>query len=457
MKTFPMFLVMRGRRVVILGGGEQAAQKCRLLLRTEAALTVAAPELEPELADLAASGRIAHHAGPITADLLADTALVFCATGSAGADAALHALAKAAGATVNVVDRPDLCDAYTPSIVDRDPVVVAIGTEGTAPVLGRQIKTQVEALLEPRLGELAALAGRLRGAAERLAPRTRRDLWRWTFAGAPRALHARGAEREAAALVKDAVATGAWAEDPQPMVSLVGAGPGTADLITLRGVRRLQEADVIFYDRLADPALLDLARRDAERVYVGKRPGCRAWPQDRINGVLVAAARQGKRVVRLKCGDPGIFGRGAEEADALRAAGIECEVVPGVTAASAAAAETGGFLTERGRTDTLVLTTGTHADGGLAPGWTQRLAPGTTLAVYMGVGQLAQIERDLIAEGLTNAVEVEIVQSAATPAMRRLSHPVRGLAAAAFAAHIESPAIILLRRPFDEATALLAA
>ena len=448
MRTFPMFLVMRGRRVVILGGGEQAAQKCRLMLRTEAAITVAAPELEPELADLAAAGRIVHHRGPIPAALLTDTALVFCATGSAGADAALHALAKAAGATVNVVDRPDLCDAYTPSIVDRDPVVVAIGTEGTAPVLGRQIKTQVEAMLEPRLGDLAALAGRLRGAAERLAPRTRRDLWRWVFAGAPRAIHARGAEREAAALVKEAVARGRWEQEPQPMVSLVGAGPGTADLITLRGVRRLQEADVIFYDRLADPALLDLARRDAERVYVGKRPGCRAWPQDRINGVLVAAARQGRRVVRLKCGDPGVFGRGAEEAEALRAAGIDCEIVPGVTAASAAAAEVGGFLTERGRTDALVLTTGTHADGGLAPGWTARLAPGTTMAIYMGVGQIARIEADLAAEGLADAVEVEIVGSAATPDMRRLSHPVRGLAAAAAVAGIASPAIILLRRPF---------
>ena len=160
-------------------------------------------------------------------------------------------------------------------------------------------------------------------------------------------------------------------------------------------------------------------------------------------------------MVRLKCGDPGIFGRGAEEAEAL-AAGIECEIVPGVTAASAAAAEAGGFLTERGRTDTLVLTTGTHAAGGLAPGWTQRLAPGTTMAIYMGVGHLAEVERDLVAEGLDGLVEAEIVGSAATPHMRRLAHPVIGLSAAAERAGIASPAIILLRRAF-RARALAAA
>ena len=455
MKTFPMFLMMRDRRVVILGGGEQAAQKCRLILKTEAAITVHAPELDPELAELAAAGRIAHDEGPIGPGSFEPGGLVFCATGCPASDAALHALARAAGAVVNVVDRPDLCDAYTPSIVDRDPVVVAIGTEGTAPVLGRQIKTEIEQMLEPRLGDLAALAGRLRGLAERLAPRARRDLWRWVFSGAPRALHARGAEREAAQLVKDATTTGDWNEAPQPQVSLVGAGPGSADLITLRGVRRLQEADVIFYDRLADPALLELARRDAERVYVGKRPGCHAWPQDRISGTLVAAARQGQRVVRLKCGDPGIFARGAEEACALDAAGIPYEIVPGVTSASAAAAATGGFLTERGRTDTLTLTTGTHAEGGLAPGWIDRLAPGTTLAVYMGVGQLESIEDGLAAAGLSEAVELEIVSRAGTPDMRRLSHPVAGAARAARDTGIEAPAIIFLRRPFAPARAVL--
>ncbi len=359
MKTFPMFLQMRGRRVVIAGGGEQAAQKCRLILKTEAKITVLASGLDPELADLHQQGRIEWSDLPISSDSFADTALVFVATGCPGMDTCLHDLAKQAGATVNVVDQPDLCDAITPSIVDRSPVVVAIGTEGTAPVLARQIKTKVEQMLEPRLGDLAAVAGRLRArAAQRLGPRDRRDLWRWVFNGPVRQLHATGAERNATAKLKEAIDTGKFGASDAPAVALVGAGPGSKDLITLRGVQRLQEADVIFYDRLVDPEILDLARRDAERVYVGKSPGCHHWPQDKICRVIVSAALQGKRVVRLKCGDPGVFARGKEEADALAEAGIACEIVPGITAASAASAALGGFLTERGACDTLVLATG---------------------------------------------------------------------------------------------------
>jgi len=205
MKTFPMFLQMAGRRVVIVGGGEQAAQKTRLILKTEAMVELWAPTLDPELSGLAGEGRITHHTGAITPDTFLDTALVFIASGCPGLDMALHTLAKEAGATVNVVDQPALCDAITPSIVDRDPVVVAIGTEGTAPVLARQIKTKLEETLEPRLGDLAALAGRLRGAAAaRLGPRARRDLWRWVFNDSPRQVFTSGAERDAAKLIKTA-------------------------------------------------------------------------------------------------------------------------------------------------------------------------------------------------------------------------------------------------------------
>ena len=306
---------------------------------------------------------------------------------------------RAAGIVTNVVDAPDLCDAFTPSIVDRDPLVVAIGTEGAAPVLARQVKTAVETMLEPRLGDLVALAGRLRDeVARRIAPERRRAFWAWAFSGAPRAAHARGAEREAARLLKAAVAEGDVGA-PAGLVSLVGAGPGARDLITLRGVQRLQEADVIFYDRLVDPDLLELARRDAERVYVGKAPGATAWPQDRINGLIVAAARAGKRVVRLKCGDPGIFARGAEEAAACDAAGVAWEIVPGVTAASAAAAEIGGFLTERGSYDSLVLTTGATRPGDPAPDWASLVRPGTTIAALHGRGRRPADPRSAPAAG----------------------------------------------------------
>ena len=392
MKTFPMFLQMAGRRVVIIGGGEQAAQKTRLILKTEAIVEIWAPTLDPELSGLAVEGRITHHAGPITPDTFAVTALVFIASGCPGIDMALHALAKAGGATVNVVDQPQLCDAITPSIVDRDPVVVAIGTEGSAPVLARQIKTKLEEALEPRLGDLAALAGRMRGAAAaRLGPRARRDLWRWVFNDSPRQLFTGGAEREAAKLIKTAIETGEFGATKGGSVSLVGAGPGAKDLITLRGVQRLQEADVIYYDRLLDPEILELARRDAERIYVGKAPGCHSWPQEKITQTLVAAAKRGKRVVRLKCGDPGVFGRSTEETDALKAGNIPFEIVPGVTAACAAAASVGQSLTDRANIDTLVLTTGHRHDGYAVPDPIKNIKPGTCVALYMAVGAAPQI------------------------------------------------------------------
>lgn len=331
MKTFPMFLQMQGRRVVIVGGGEQAAQKCRLILKTEAMISVLAPALEPELADLHKEGRIDWQSGAISVQAFKNTALVFIATGCPGADAALHGIAQAAGALVNVVDQPDLCDAITPSIVDRSPVVVAIGTEGTAPVLARQIKTRMEELLEPRLGDLAMIAGRMRDrAAARLAPRARRDLWRWVFNGPVRRAHGTGAERQAALMIKQAIDTASFGNLDGGSVALVGAGPGDKDLMTLRGVQRLQEADVIYYDRFVDLEILELARRDAERVLLGGGGGAQHWPNDKTTGVLIAAARQGRRVVHLYgAGQTGDHGTLAE-VTALKAARIAYEIVPGV-------------------------------------------------------------------------------------------------------------------------------
>jgi len=416
MKTFPMFLQMAGRTVVIAGGGEQAAQKTRLMLKTEAQIVVLADELDDELAALAAQGRITQQAGTITADSFADTALVFVATGCPATDACLHALAKVAGATVNVVDQPALCDAITPSIVDRDPVVVAIGTEGTAPVLARQIKTQMEQALEPRLGDLAALAGRLRAsAAARLAPRARRDLWRWVFNDAPRRTHASGAERETAQMIKTAIQTGSFGAIEAGSVALVGAGPGARDLMTLRGVQRLQEADVIYYDRLVDPGVLELARRDAERVLVGKAPGCHSWPQEKITQTVVNAARRGQRVVRLKCGDPGIFARSCEEIAALKAADVVFEVVPGVTAACGAAAAAAEPLTERGEIDAVTLATGHLVDGHHVPDCVKSLQPGMSVSVYMGVAGARALQAHFRDSPMAQALSVTVVANAQMP------------------------------------------
>ncbi|WP_424931257.1 siroheme synthase CysG [Amaricoccus macauensis] len=454
MKTFPMFLKLEGRRVVIAGGGEQAAQKTRLMLKTEAEIVIAADTVEPELAALAARGRIRQQKGPVTCGTFRGAALVFICTGDALMDTALAGCAKTAGVVANVVDRPDLCDAFTPSLVDRDPVVVAIGTEGTAPVLGRQIKTRIEEMLEPRLGDLAALAGRLRDlVAERIPMKSRRAFWGWVFNGEPRLKHSRGAEREAARMIKEAIEAGGQPleRNEAGFVSLVGAGPGIRDLITLRGVQRLQEADIIFYDRLVDPDLLELARRDAERVYVGKEPGVPSWPQDRINGVIVAAAREGKRVVRLKSGDPGIFGRGAEEAESLQAAGIEWEIVPGVTAASAATASLDGFLTERGVTDAVVLTTGHTREGFAIQNWANHLHPGTTLALYMAIASSGRIQADMLAQGLPASLPVEIVSRAASPDQQIVRTRLERMAQDIEAAEVRNPAILLIRYPKDMA------
>jgi uroporphyrin-III C-methyltransferase/precorrin-2 dehydrogenase/sirohydrochlorin ferrochelatase len=295
MKTFPMFLKVANRRVVIIGGGEQAAQKSRLILKTEAELVLVAPELEAELSDLVQNGR-AHHVLADTPGLFDGAALVFAATGCKGADSAWHARAKAAGALVNVVDYPELCDAITPSIVDRDPVVVAIGTEGTAPILGRRLKTRIEEILHPRLGVFAALAGRLRGEVARRVPFSdRRAFWRWVFGEAPWKAFAAGREREAAGLIKAAIQAGGSGGQGGRLTVVTGASD--AGLVPLGAVEALQEADMVCSDRGVPMGVLDLARRDAERVWLSASDRS-AWEAGSISGLLATLAND-KSVVCL--------------------------------------------------------------------------------------------------------------------------------------------------------------
>lgn len=359
MKSFPMFIRTTDRRVIIVGGGETAAQKARLILKTDARIVLLAHDLEPELQGIVSGGRAEWHRGPITAALFDDAAMAFIGTGCPGIDASLHALARAARCPVNVVDQPEMCDLTTPAIVDRDPIVVAIGSEGAAPVLTRDIKTRLEALLPRNIGGLAALAGRLRPAVSARVPREqRRALWAWVFKGMPRDDWSRGEERAAARSIKAAIENGAPPTGAATgRIALVGAGPGARDLLTLRAVEYLQEADVIFYDRLVDADVFELARRDAKRVCVGKVAGAHDWPQDRITAAILAEARTGRRVVCLKFGDPMIFGRAGEEIAAATAAGIPCDIVPGVTADCADAARLGRSLTVRA-TEPFVATSG---------------------------------------------------------------------------------------------------
>lgn len=307
--------------------------------------------------------------------------------------------------------------------------VVIVGGEGTAPVLSRQIKTRLEHELPQTLGGLAALAGRLRPRVGRMIPRAcRREFWTWVFKQAPRDAWVRGAEREAARAIKSAIANGGPVDTPCGRISLVGAGPGARDLLTLRAVERLQDADVIFYDRLVDKEVLELARSDAERVFVGKHIGAHQWPQHRIDAMIVTEARKGRKVVRLKSGDPGIFGRATEEISAARAAGVPIEIVPGVTAACAAGASLTRSLTERSVANTLVLTTGTGSADDPTPESTRLSGPGTTTALYMSVRQADRIARSWIEQGLPPDSEVDICVDVSKPGERHIRATIASMA-----------------------------
>lgn len=299
MQSFPMFIKTTGRTIVVVGSGEQAAQKCRLLLKTDADVLLLGPNPEDELAAMIRQKRIRHRDGPITKASFEGAVLGFIATGSPASDVALHAIAKEAGLLVNVVDRPELCDMTTPSIVDRDPVVVAIGTEGNAPVLGRRIKTQIEQMLDPNLGRFAASAGRLRDMVARYVPQERRRaFWREVFNGPIWQSFKRGAERDAISNLKKKI-MGAH-ETQMAQVTVIDTAAGAADLVSLRAVERLQEADEIFYESPSDQAILELARRDAERHLMGGAGHDVPWPAKISAAFIKRAAKPGHNVVWLK-------------------------------------------------------------------------------------------------------------------------------------------------------------
>ena len=413
LSVFPAFHPVARRRVIVVGSGAEAAAKVRLVAETDAIIEAFATEPTPELRrDIAAAGAELHERDAATADF-DGAALAFIARGDETRDRAVWALAKAAGVPVNVVDRPELCDFHTPALVNRAPLAIAVGTGGVAPVLARHVRARIETLLAPAFGELAGLAERIRSAVNSALPSSekRRRFWARFFSGPI-------AEKVFAGELIEAQAEAAHAigdSDKAGHVSLVGAGPGAADLLTLRAQRVLQEADLIVYDRLVPEAIVAQGRRDAERVYVGKAKGANSATQSEINDLIVREARAGKRVVRLKSGDPLIFGRAGEEIDALRAAGISFDIVPGITAAFAAAAETEIPLTLRGVASSLVFVTGHDADGETLPDWAGLALNGTTVAVYMGLSVAAKVAARLIGTGVVASTPVAIIENASLP------------------------------------------
>ncbi|MDH6230731.1 uroporphyrin-III C-methyltransferase/precorrin-2 dehydrogenase/sirohydrochlorin ferrochelatase [Mesorhizobium soli] len=418
LNAFPVFMRVEGEAVVIVGGGDEAFAKARLLAQSSARLVVVASEIAPEFAAWIADGAATHIAAAYEASQLEGAALVFAATGNAEQDRAISEDARRLGIPVNAVDRPELCDFFTPALVNRAPLAIAIGTEGAGPVLAQMVRAKIDRMLSPSLGSLAALASSFREVAEALLPKgnARRRFWREFFAGAPARAMERGeaeaARRAAADLLGD---TGAGAGH----VVLVGAGPGAEDLLTLRAHRHLMEADVIVYDALVPEAVVAMGRRDAERLPVGKRKGCHSKSQAEINELLVRLAREDKRVVRLKSGDPLVYGRAGEEKQALRDAGISYEVVPGVTAAFAAAADFELPLTLRGVTSSMVFTTGHDLKGKSLPDWAKLAISGATVAVYMGRSVAADVATRLIEAGLAADTAVAVVENASLAGRRK--------------------------------------
>jgi uroporphyrin-III C-methyltransferase/precorrin-2 dehydrogenase/sirohydrochlorin ferrochelatase len=422
LSVFPAFFRVRGKVVTVFGNGDEAFAKARLLRNTQAVITAYADDPEADYALWLEREAIHPIRAGFSPEQVEGAALVFAATGDSEQDQAIVAAARAQKIPANAVDQPDFCDFLTPALVNRAPVAVAIGTEGAGPVLAQMIRARIDQMLPPSFGKLARLAVEYRDAAERLVPRgaSRRIFWRRFFSGdvadAVAADDLVTARRSASTLVS----TTGRAEGK---IWLVGAGPGAEDLLTLRAQRVLMEADTIVYDALVPQAIVDMGRRDAERLSVGKRKNCHSKSQDEINRLLVDLGRQGKRVVRLKSGDPLVYGRAGEEMAALRDAGIAYEIVPGITSAFAAAADFDLPLTLRGVASSLIFTTGHDLTGDVLPDWASLAVSGATIAVYMGRTVAASVSERLMGAGLSRDTTVAVIENASR-ADRRLFHGV---------------------------------
>ncbi len=445
MRHFPLFRDLRGRRVIVSGGGETAAAKLRLLLKTEATLIVYAADPAEDVARWAAEGRLRLVRRRLEEGDALCAALVYGANDDAAEDARAAAIGRRAGALANIVDNLDASDFITPAIVDRDPLVVAIGTEGAAPVLARRVKAEVEERLSPTLGVLARIGQGFRHAAEALPMgRARRRFWaRYYDEAGPRAL-AEGGETAAAATLPRLLAESLEEKAEEGRVFIVGAGPGDPELMTLKARRLLHEADVVIHDRLVPAAIIELARREATIVEVGKIPGGPSWRQEDINAVMVEHAAGGANVVRLKSGDPGVFGRLDEEMDALDAAGVDFEVVPGVTSAAAAAASIRASLTRRGRNKSFRFLTGQDVDGFAEHDWKALAAPGAAAAVYMGVRAARFLQGRLMLHGADAATPVTAVENASRPDQKVVAASLDRLPEALAEAGVTGPAILFV-------------
>jgi uroporphyrin-III C-methyltransferase/precorrin-2 dehydrogenase/sirohydrochlorin ferrochelatase len=445
MKHFPIFLALEGRRVVVSGGGAAAVSKLRLLMKTEACITVIAEEFDSEILGWEADDRlhiIKRSQEP--GDALC-AALFYAANDDAAEDARVTRLAQADGALTNWVDNLEHSQFITPAIVDRDPVTVAIGTEGAAPVLARAIKADLEARLPRALGTLARIGKGFRKAVEALphGPK-RRAFWsEYYFREGPQAFDADG-EASLEGTLKTILDKHLRQETKDGHVTFVGAGPGDPELLTLKARRALHEADVVIHDRLVTPEILELARREAIIVDMGKIGFGPSTPQADIDAAIVGHAADGAHVVRLKSGDATVFGRLDEEIDACTAAGISFTIIPGVTSASAAVAAIGQSLTRRGRNSSVRLITGHDVEGFAEQDWRALASPGEVAAIYMGKRAARFLQGRLIMHGAIPATPVTLVENASRPTQRIVEATLGTLPSDLDRAHLDGPCLILL-------------
>ncbi|WP_017463198.1 siroheme synthase CysG [Dyella ginsengisoli] len=444
MKLYPLFADLHERPVLVVGGGSVAERKAAMLLDAGARITVGAPVLSPALQAWVVAGQIAHRAGTFEPHWLDEAWLVVAATDDAGLHQRIAELSAARRIFVNVVDDAARSSFHVPAVIDRAPITIAISSGGDAPMFARLLRERLETLLDHSLGTLATVAVKLRKRIRLRHPQpaARRRFYEQLFAGRVAGLVRRGRVDEAQAEAERLLASDAAAASGS--VVLVGAGPGDPGLLTLRALRALNEADVILHDRLVSAEVLALARRDAERIEVGKQAGHHHTTQEGIHALMLEHARAGRRVVRLKGGDPFVFGRGGEELEFLRGHGIPYEVVPGITAAVACAAYAGIPLTHRDHAQSVRLLTAHCKASHDTLDWPALARERQTLAVYMGVSQLEAFQQRLIAHGRAASTPFALVENGSRPEQRVVTGTLGRLARRAAEQAVKSPALLIL-------------
>lgn len=445
MQALPIFFNIKQRHCVVIGGGDVATRKVNMLLKAQGDITIVSPELCTELAEMVSVNKVKYIQAEFSPEHLHGACIVIAATDDERVNEVVSASAKAQGIPVNVVDAPHLCTFTMGSIIDRSPIVIAVSSEGNAPVLARYIRTKIETMLPASYGRIAAIAGEFREQVKTKFGTTqlRRRFWEDVLQGPLVERVVSGQEQAARELLSDLLSDSPQVKS-QGEVFLVGGGPGDPDLLTFRALRLMQQCDVCVYDKLVSPEVMELVRRDAELIYVGKERDQHTMPQEQINELLARLALEGKRVLRLKGGDPFIFGRGGEEIETLMQHGVPFQVVPGITAANGVSSYAGIPLTHRDYAQACLFITGHLKDGSLDLDWVAMSRPRQTVVIYMGLVGLKEICEKLIEHGVASSMPVAVVQQGTTQRQKVVTATLADLAEKVALAGMKPPCLTII-------------